>query len=416
MNRIDLTDWVIHFVHNRIPSDSIENIYTTVDDGEFVVPSYFTQDGTPQFISESMIDEEWPLAENAKAFDVLTKIIHDGYIRSGWSFRNGKPTVYGPTSAVCFTEMPLGSLISYANNRGKYVETYGIALKKKELFKYGGRPVIYGLSTKHQEADDIDPNYSKGLRVLSSKVDIGLKEQYRYVTTNLNEPSRIDWTHEREWRWPLIDSKFGVNGLPVLLDEDYIIQFSDIIIIVSTLDEKKSMLELLKNMYDSGQTNLGYGYNLNLIKSAKVISIEELRLVGGDISKIKIEDISFSSLSRIHEFEVSKDIKEFVNHVWEEAREIAFEAASKYLATAYNNIDYGPAGFSNVYTVEQSEITQALVDLKIAHSFADGRYVLFGLRECMVQSIDVHEAGAKAAAEYLTEQLGIKFLVHSRLD
>lgn len=416
MDRIDLTNWVIHFVHNRIPNDFIDSIYTIFDHGECVIPSYFTQEGKPEVITESMIDEEWPLAENAKAFDVLAKIIHDGYIRSGWSFRNGKPTVYGPTSAVCFTEMPLGSLVAYANKRGKYVETYGIALKRSELFKYGGRPVIYGLSTNHEEANVIDPNYGKGLRVLSSSVDIGLREQYRYVTTNLNEPGRIDWTHEREWRWPLIDSKYGVNGIPILLDDDYIVQFSDIIIIVSTLDEKKSILELLKNLYDSVQTNLGYGYNINLIKNAKVISIEELQLVNGDISKIKIEDISFSNLSKIHEFKAKESTKEFVKQVWEEAKEVAFEASSTYLSTICNNIDSGSAGFSNVYTIEQSEITQALVDLKIAQSFADGRYVLFGLRECMVQSINVHEAGAKAAADYLTKKLGIEFYVYSRLD
>lgn len=82
------------------------------------------------------------------SFGVLKRIISDGYIRSGWSFRGGKLTIYGKHSAVCFTEMPLYALINYGKTRedSNLVSSYGIALPKRELFALGGRQVIYGLS------------------------------------------------------------------------------------------------------------------------------------------------------------------------------------------------------------------------------------------------------------------------------
>lgn len=155
--RVDLSDWVIHFVHDRIPQDFSE-WYLADSEGEIVnfIPSYFDFDNKPCYISEEMIDEEYPIDEDASAINVLMKILHDGYIRSGWAFRKNRPTIYGPFSAVCFTEMPLGSLIHYARKRNKYVGTYGIALKRNELFGVGGRQVIYGLSTQHIETDTED--------------------------------------------------------------------------------------------------------------------------------------------------------------------------------------------------------------------------------------------------------------------
>lgn len=421
MNRVDLTDWVIHFVHNRIPEDNIDDIITEIREVYDVsiegIPSFYDNTGTPHRIFDSRIDEEYPIESDAPAFDVLRKIIHDGYIKSGWSFRNGLATIYGPSSAVCFTEMPLGSLISYAASRGKYVGTYGIAIKRKELFAVGGRQVIYGLSTTHCEAAEGDINFGKGLRCLASSTGIGLKEQYRYVATNLIRQSAIiDWTHEREWRWPLIDDKYGVEGLPILLDEDYIIRFSDIIIIVSTLKEKESILNLLKSMYDAGGSNIGYGYNIELIKTAKVLSIEELQQYKGDIAKIKLENISTKYFARIEEIKVSEEIKKKVAKIWNEAKEIAYNAEDEHLSSVFKGNDIGSAGYSYVTTTATTEITQALLELGIAESFANEEYILFGLPQCKVQSVDVHEAGAKAAAQYLTDKLGQKFSIKSILD
>src|SRR6266480_2269584 len=49
-------------------------------------------------------------------------------------FRKKRATIYGPRSAVCFTEMPLSSLLDYAEQRANEnaVQTIGVALRKTE--------------------------------------------------------------------------------------------------------------------------------------------------------------------------------------------------------------------------------------------------------------------------------------------
>jgi hypothetical protein len=420
MARIDLTDWIIHFVHNRVPENDPRCFCNTGDDFEF--PDYFDSDGKPRSILNTYADDDFPIEDDALAFTVLKKILHDGYIKSGWSFRNGNPTIYGPTSAVCFTEMPLYALIDYAKKRGSYsdyVGEYGIALKRESLYTAGARPAIYGLSTKHIEANETDPFWSKGsaYRLLSTtETGIGPMEQYRYVYMNLGGDKRTDWSHEREWRWPLVDDQYGVPGLPFILSEDYADFFSEVVVIVSTEAEKTEILRRLKNMYDSEETQTGFAYNTDLVKNTKVLSIEALSKISIDISKIRLEDIPMSNFSQMEEVVVKPEILKLVKKAWEEANDIAYTASQDYLSTNMEGEDGGPAGFSNVCTSEISEITQAFVDLKIASSYSDDRYVLWGLKQCDVQSIDVHEAGAKAASEFLTRKLGQNFYPYSRLD
>jgi hypothetical protein len=50
--------------------------------------------------------------------------------------RNGRPTIYGPRAACCFTEMPLYALLHYASARADsaVVDYDGVALLKSELF------------------------------------------------------------------------------------------------------------------------------------------------------------------------------------------------------------------------------------------------------------------------------------------
>lgn len=124
---------------------------------------------------------------------MLKKILRDGYIRAGWSFRNNSPTIYGPKAAVCFTEMPLFGLIEYSKTRNAeyFIEDYGIAFLKDELYKAGARPVIYGLTTGHKEASEKDKYFGKGLRNLAFETGLGLKEQYRYVYTKLGAVKKM---------------------------------------------------------------------------------------------------------------------------------------------------------------------------------------------------------------------------------
>jgi len=69
---------------------------------------------------------------------------------------------------------------------------------KKDMFSLGANPVIYGLDDR----DNWPPSGKDGnVRVMDSKL-LPEREQYRYVTYNPCSTRPVDWSHEREWRWP----------------------------------------------------------------------------------------------------------------------------------------------------------------------------------------------------------------------
>ena len=116
-----------------------------------------------------------------------------------WSFRGGRPTIYGQSPAVCFTDMPLAAFVQTSNERlarGENIGRYAFMIPKAALFGMGARPVIYGLSEDARERQDTHP-----FRVLETDL-LPLGEQYRYVAYSIGDDRTIDWTHEREWRWP----------------------------------------------------------------------------------------------------------------------------------------------------------------------------------------------------------------------
>ena len=137
--RLDLSDWVIHFVHDRNPENDPTEYCD--EEGNSAPPYPYTFDDNPK--SEENLwmpyenwvyyDSEYPIESDASAFQVLQKILDDAHIRSGWSIRKDRPTIFGFWSAVCFTEMPLYALLHYAKNRKdlESVNTYGICFKNK---------------------------------------------------------------------------------------------------------------------------------------------------------------------------------------------------------------------------------------------------------------------------------------------
>ena len=468
--RLDLTEWVIHFVHNRkaendptcfmsdlaecqywdeyekfsgkIQTERHNNGETPLDDETLYemfcdsekeapelseipdmdsrYPDYYNEQGEGVNILTKYEEEEYQLEEDADAFQVLLKILHDGYIHSSWSIRNMDPSIYGPKSAVCFTEMPLYALVDYAKTRGisGYVSGYGIALRRNELFDAGGRPVIYGLSTIYKEH-----NYKEGEpyqgRILSEECGIGIHEQYRYVSTMLHRRKgvTIDWTHEREWRWALPNDKTKVPGIPIFLDPFFADYFSEIIVIVSTDEELKETIDHLKNLYDAGGTNTGLGYNRGLIASTKVISLETIsKLEEVDIHTMKIEDLPSIQMGVIPEFEVSEELSQKVKTAVEEAGRISIKATETYLIEHPEfDQEKGYYGWAHVCTTEISEVTEALLQLGFAHTFSDGVYYV-NVCEYKTSNLDLLEIGADAAAKYLSKTLGQAFHVRWKLD
>lgn len=421
-NRKDISDWVIHFVHDRHPAD---DMYVLVEDakesalleGENVnvkMTHYFDDNGVPHDISDPISDEEFYIEEDAKAFYVLKKIVHDGFIRSGWSLRNGTPTIYGPSSAVCFTEMPLYALIDYAKVRGGYrgyVGSYGIAFRKKELFANGARPVIYGLSLIHREVEEPHEWAKFGYRVLHPDCGIGIYEQYRYVNTNLARETPIDWTHEREWRWPLRNGDNNIAGMPFLLSEEWGPQFSEIFLIVNTVEEQDEMLNLIKGMYDAGSTNSGRDYNTTILPAIKVVSLESLSLADIDLQSVRIEDIPYKQMKIMPEIKVSEEMRiQVKQHVpIAEQKGVEAIAAYKKLHPEHKTKEFD-WGHAHVCTEKISEVTQALLEENLAHTFSDGKYIIFlGRGAWPYEDATLLNIGAEATAEYLTQTFGQRF-------
>ena len=428
-HRIDLSDWVIHFVHNRKSGDDLYVLADIVNDEAIVeeqvvempVIHYYDKNGEQHSLYNEYSDKEFDIEDDAPAFEVLKKIVHDGFIRSGWSFRNFNPTIYGPFSAVCFTEMPLYALIDYAKTRAYsgYVGNYGIAFKKKELFAAGARPVIYGVSGKHLEVEDVEDSWSKyGMRVLDRKCGIGLQEQYRYVYTDLNRERPADWTHEREWRWPLRDDRYGVGGMPFLLRESYSPLFTEVVLIVKTKEEQSELLEQVKNQYDSGIRDCGFTYNRDLLGSVRVVALDELAEMDIDQRLLRIEDIPSKQMLKMPELEVSDELRKKV----QEAVAVALHKGEQTIETyrvEHPEYEYPVCnyGYGYVITYEITAVTQALLEEGIVSTYADGKYRLYlSGAKWPNEDVDLIRLGAQVAADYLTQALGQKFYVETILN
>lgn len=420
-NRIDLTDWIIHFVHRRNSETDPSVFSIDPDTGDYLpYPDRFTYEGEPEFLTNEYEEQDFPLAEDEYAYVVLKKILRNGYLKAGWSFRNFKPTIYGPKAAVCFTEMPLYGLIEYAKTRKAeyYTEDYGIAFLKSELFQAGARPVIYGLSSQHMEAKSNNKFYGIGLRTLSSECGLGLREQFRYVATKLSSSKNIDWTHEREWRWADVDDRFDEPGMPFYLQNDCF-SFGKIIVIVKTNEEAEDIIDFIKTLFDATTDDYGRELNVNAIKNTFVLSLEQLSSITVDLSKIRLEDIPLRTLTKIKKIIPSAETLKKVKEAWDKAQSIGYSASKDY----YDNYPFirngerlGPCGFCNIITYEaHTEITEALLQLEIATSI-EQKYIIYGLKTFPSQLLDIEESGAKAAAEFLTKELGQNFYTHSRLD
>ena len=94
---------------------------------------------------------------------------------------------------ICFTEAPLLSLVEMFKIFDEFSKPmyspYGIALKKEELFKLGGRPVIYGLPEE--------------------KKYIGDEIKWRFEPY---KPNEYDFTWLREWRVPQSEISIDIDN------------------------------------------------------------------------------------------------------------------------------------------------------------------------------------------------------------
>ena len=183
-----------------------------------------------------------------------------GHLWATWSRRNGRRAIYGPNPAICYTEMPTAAFIETSRSRerlGQKISTFALTFLKDQMFNLGANPVIYGFSDRSAILPTGDDG---GPRIIDQAI-LPLREQYRYVTYSPTGPIAIDWTHEREWRWPYTDdiSTYerksegygiveGVTDIPGL--DLYSGELSEMGVIVNSREESKMVLHDILSLYD----------------------------------------------------------------------------------------------------------------------------------------------------------------------
>ena len=176
--RFDLSDRLIHFFRD----------IDTSSDSAPSMPEHFA-------FNNFVEGEKYP------AFLLLRTAIRMHRLWATWSVRENVRTIYGPRPAVCFSEMPLAAFLESSRKReteDRKMSSYGLTFNKVGLHDRGANPVIYGLTNRHAQM----PNGKDGGQRLINEDLLPLEEQYRYVTYAPAPGVWIDWTHEREWRWP----------------------------------------------------------------------------------------------------------------------------------------------------------------------------------------------------------------------
>ncbi|KAA0579760.1 DUF4427 domain-containing protein [Azospirillum sp. B21] len=198
---------------------------------------------------------------NLPAMFMLRAALRNGRLWATWSYRGNARTIYGPDPAVCFTDMPIAAFVEASqlrHARGEAMGEVALVFPKNDMRRLGARPVVYGLS---QELS-VWPSGSDGRpRIFPADV-MPPVEQYRYVSDVSSSGQRIDWTHEREWRWPCRNALTqSQDALPVENWSDisgldfYRERVSGIGAIVKTRAQAEMVVRDMLTLVDSGVAN-----------------------------------------------------------------------------------------------------------------------------------------------------------------
>lgn len=419
--RDDLSEWVVHFVHGMKP----ELVWMNEDGESEPMPVAFDEDDKGIVLEYQTYRH--PLSDfELSAFDVLLRIIDDGYLQTSWSLRERadgevEPTIYGRRSALCVTEIPLHALTAYQQKRAEsgYVDKYAIAVNKGKFFSAGGRIVYSGLSQPHKEVlhEDRDANYF--CRILSPECGLAEHEQYRYVAMNMREGRHIDWSHEREWRWTKsYDVLDFTPGLPLWLqdrecDPDRENDFSEIIVITETEEQISAVVDKLRALYDSGKNEFGIAFDKKRLRSTKVTSFARIEKEGVR----HIRDIKFSFSSFIRKITYNDEVTERAKEVYELSRAAAQEAVES-LRTDRDEREFSFCGGAELVLKDShNEYVRALIAAKIARPGAGEGYIINVNDMSLVQqSMELASRGCEAAGSVFFEELGLNYDVRQYPD
>jgi hypothetical protein len=404
--RYDYTKWLIHFVRDR----KTEQCYP---DGE-----------------SSIYDVE-NLNIGIKANHALNTIIRLGGILPGYSVREGRTTIYGGNPVICFTEMPIYSFAKYAKKRNKTdrISPYGIALLKTELYSAGGRPVIYGLTSRNPEYE-LNTTFK---RIFKDNI-LPLKEQYRYVAYNPSGDKWIDWTHEREWRWVPSEDKhkiwcaggelqqelMPVPGLPLFNGSEHGGYFSQVGIIVNNDEEAKNIQKILTGFYLAECNDYSSHFSKEVISNSFIILLENI--IDAVESGKAIEAQTIEGLKKEHLYkpilinENTAIYKKQIIEAVEKSKIAGLKESNNYLSK--HKEDKDSCGYANVVSYDVTNpIIQQMLIMEIASGPYDGEVLIHVNGNWpFMQSINYNEKIAETVCKTLNSLLGDIFYTNSKLD
>lgn len=227
--RFDLSPYLIHF-------------FRKVDFSGKDDAALYLEDWGPGEIVED---------DSVTAFFLLRNAIRLGRLWSTWSVRRGRRTIYGPDPAVCFTDMPVAAFIEAGIAREAKKEAMSplaLVLPKDLVHAAGALPAIYGLTNPPSLTRAVEG----GPRIMSTS-ELPEPEQFRYVT--LGTYGSVDWTHEREWRWPCRGVQPHPQNMPPPDGNDLPgldLVFSGMGVIVSTQKQARKVIHDILVLRDQG--------------------------------------------------------------------------------------------------------------------------------------------------------------------
>jgi hypothetical protein len=259
--------------------------------------------------------------------DALKHLLQDGFLEATYAWYEGsaghRPTVRGPHPAVCFTDQPVRFFaqsieVSKGMLRDRYTE-FGVAVRKADLYRYGGRPVIYGderiLGVRLTAEELRKRRLPENLLVYTG----GLPDKHQYLWAHYDPtrwdsqlgPRPIDFTHEREWRAlprPDINEQIGLTEranmvVPLLLSGPHHTHLAEpvFVILVDTEDQKRELAQWIEEQSERISARGGYWWVYgralrSTAKDGRILSFERIE-----------SESSVPRLCRIEDFLPTKD-------------------------------------------------------------------------------------------------------------
>ncbi|CAJ0784739.1 DUF4427 domain-containing protein [Ralstonia chuxiongensis] len=249
------------------------------------------------------------------AIFMLRAAIRNGRLWATWSYRKEARTIYGPSPAVCFTDMPIAAFVEASRERHARGEAMGevaLVFPKAKMRTLGARSAIYGLS---KDPTVWPGGQGGGPRVFPADV-LPLQEQYRYIT----DAYPIDWSHEREWRWPCrvkypdwegdsVANWFDIPGL-----DFYDTQISGIGAIVKTRAQAESVIQDMLTLVDAGMAD-PYAFSF-VLPTDELPSPEAIRDRNALKDALAKATIDINKYFEVSEAEVAEVNRQFTDAVW----------------------------------------------------------------------------------------------------